>query len=466
MPRISVIKPYVPILLLLLAAVAFQSCASRRLARQAEKLEEAGLYEMAAERYLQSLTANRNNIDAATGLRRTGQRTLELKAANVAEAWNQGDDRATVYLYLDALAWHQRIRSAGIELSMPGQARSHYEDAKPRFLDRSFEEARLLLEEEQFGRAEALFSEIKKIDPSYRDLDQYMRVSKSEPLYREGVEQFNSGYFRRAYTTLSLLLENHGPYKDAAELRKDALEKGMLTIAIADFENVTRYRNVHNLIKRHVISELSNSGNPFVQVVDDRNINAFIREQEQATRLGREMEIGRLMAARALLTGKLTAFEVNEGRVQRTEHRGYLREVIKVRDNVTSEESERTVYHKVTYHEYRRANSARGSFEYQLSSTETGAILASGVIELNPSDEVRYAVFEGDADNLVPGHWEYRDRESPKDAILDEPRHTRGLRDLLTARQTVKPTDVLRDELVSGLASSVSRAVNRYNPEL
>ncbi len=465
MLRISVTKPYVPVILLLMAATAFQSCASRRLARQAEKLEEAGLYEMAAERYLQSFTANQNNIEAATGLRRTGQRTLELKAAHVAEAWNQGNDRTTVYRYLDALAWHQRIRSAGIELSMPGQARSQYEDAKPRFLDRSFEEARLLLEEEQFGRAEALFSEIKKIDPSYRNLDQYMRVSKSEPLYREGVEQMNSGYYRRAYTTFSLLIENHGTYKDAAELRKDALEKGMLSIAIADFENVTRYRNVHNLIRRHVISELSNSGNPFVRVVDDRNVNAFIREQEQAARLGRKMEIGGLMAARALLTGKLTSFEINEGRVQRTEHRGYLREVIKVRDNVTSEKTERTVYHKVTYHEYRRVNSARGALEYQLSSTETGAILASGVIELNPSDEVRYAVFEGDADNLVPGHWEYRDRESPKDAILDEPRHTRGLRELLNARQTIKPTDVLRDELVSGLALSVSQAVSRYNPE-
>ncbi len=465
MPRTSIINRYIPVLLLLLAVTALPSCASRRLARQAEKLEEAGLYEMAAERYLQSFTANNNNIDAATGLRRTGQRTLEEKAARVARSWNQGDDRETVYRYLDALAWHQRIRAAGIELSMPGQARSQYEEAKPRFLDRSFEEARLLLEEEQFGRAETIFSEIKRIDPSYRDLDQYMRVSKSEPLYREGVEQLNKGNYRRAYTTLSLLIENHGLYKDAAELRKDALEKGMVTIAIADFENVTRYRNVHNLIRRHVISELSNSQNPFISIVDDRNVNAFIREQERAARLGRDMEIGRLMAARALLTGKLTAFSVNEGRVQRTEHRGYLREVVKVRDNVTREESERTVYHKVTYHEYRRVNSARGIFEYQLSSTETGAILASGVIELNPGDEVHYAVFEGNADNLVPGHWEYRDRESPKDAILDEPRHTRGLRELLNARQTIKPTDTLRDELVGGLAASVSQAVNRYNPE-
>ncbi len=465
MQRISAITPYLPILLLLLAVTTLPSCASRRFARQAEKLEDAGFYEMAAERYLQSFNANRNNIDAATGLRRTGQRTLEAKAARVTQAWNEGDDRETVYRYLDALNWHQRIRATGIDLAMPAQARSHYEDARPRFLDRSFEEARLLLEEERFSRAEAIFSEIKRIDPSYRDVDQHMRISRSEPLYRDGVEYYNSGYYRRAYYTFSMLINNHGNYKDARELQQDALDKGMLTIAVADFENTTGHRTIHNTLRREIVSQLSGTVNPFIRVVDDRNIDAFLREQERAAALGREMEVGGLLAARTILTARVTNFEVSGGGMQRTERRGYLREVVKVRDNVTREESERTVYHKVTYHEFRRANSTRGSIEYQLSSTETGTILLSGKADLNPRDEIYYAVFDGDLKNLVPGHWEYRDRESPKDVIRDEPGDIRNLRSLLDARQTIKPIEALREELVKGLASHVSQAVNQFDPE-
>ncbi len=458
------IKPVFFIFLLIILATG-QACTSKRLAKQASNLEDAGLYEMAAEHYLKSFRSNQRNIEAATGLRRTAQRTLESRAIMVNQAWLEGDDRETVYRYLEVLDYHQKIGSAGIQLSIPGQARTNYQEAKPRFLDNTFEEARLLLEEERFNRAESLFLEINRIDPDYQDLSRYMRVSRSEPLYRTGTDQLNSGFYRRAYQTFTTLLNNHGAYKDARELREDALKKGRLTVAIADFENRTRQRNIHELIKSRITAELSSGSNPFIQVVDDRNINAFLKEQQMAARLGSEMKVGHLMAAKALLTGELTSFEIREGRLQQTEKRAYLKEEIEIVDGVTREKTTRTVYHKVTYVEYSRENSASGSFRYQLSSTETGAILASGVIELSPSDKVNYAVFDGEPDKLVPGHWEERNRDSPKDNIRDEARHIRPLQNLLSARQEIRPAGSLRNELAEGIASAVSQAVNDHNPE-
>lgn len=452
-------------MILLVILAGGQACTSKRLAKQASNLEDAGLYEMAAEHYLKSFSSNQRNIEAATGLRRTAQRTIESKAIRVNQAWLEGDDRETVYRYLEVLDYHQKIGSAGIELSIPGQARTNYQEAKPRFLDNTFEEARLLLEEESFTRAESLFLEINRIDPDYQDLSQYMRVSRSEPLYRTGTDQLNSGFYRRAYQTFTNLLNNHGSYKDARELREDALKKGRLTVAIADFENNTRQRNIHEIVKSRITAELSSGSNPFIQVVDDRNINAFLREQQVATHLGSDMKIGQLMSAKALLTGELINFEIREGRLQQTEKRAYLNEEIEIVDGVTREKTTRTIFHKVTYYEYTRENSASGSFRYQLSSTETGAILASGVIELSPSDKVHYAVFDGKSDKLVPGHWEDRNSDSPKDNIQDEARYIRPLQNLFSARQEIKPPGSLRDELTEGIASAVSRAVNDYNPE-
>jgi tetratricopeptide (TPR) repeat protein len=456
---------YVPALLLLVIVIGGQACTSKRMARQAQKLEEEGLYEIAAENYLRSFRANPNNIEAATGLRRTGQRTLESKAELVSQAWFSGNDRETVYKYLDALEYLQRIRATGIELTMPPQAASHYEEARPRFLDSMFEEARLLLDEENFSLAESMFSEILRIDPSYLDLSHYLRISRSEPLYRVGVDQLSSGFYRRAYHTFSNLIDNHGSYKDARELRDDALSKGMLTIAISEFENTTRLRNAHNIIKSRIAAELSNMNNPFIQIVDDRNLDAFLRKQEVAARLGSEIKIGRLMAVKALLTGKLTSFEVREGRLQSTERKAYLKEVIETEDNVTREKSSKTIYHKVTFYEYRRENKASGTFHYQLSSTETGAVLVSGVAELSAGDQVHYAVFDGETENIVPGHWENIDRDSPKDNIRDEPKQIREMQNLFEARQDIKTADMLRNELTGGIALAVSEAVNAYNPE-
>jgi tetratricopeptide (TPR) repeat protein len=450
---------------LLLVMIACQGCLSGRLVKRAQKFEDAGLYEIAAENYLRSFNANPKNIDAATGLRRAGQRSLDLKASNVDKACASGDDRATVYSFLDVMAYHKKIRKTGIDLSVPGQARTCYEEAKPRFLAASYEEARLLLEEENFSRAESILSEIKQVDPDYRDLGQYMRISKSEPLYREGINQLNNGSYRKAHMTFSNLINNYGPYKDANELREDALSNGMLTIAIADFHNKSSQENTHDIIKTRINAAVSNLNNPFIRVVDSKNTALFLEEQEKAALTGSRMQIGRLMAARALLTGSLLEFDVQEGRTQRTERRAYLKEVFETEDNVTREKSTRTVYHKVTYNEIRRENQASGSFQFQLSSAETGAVLVSGVAELKPADKIHFAVFEGKHENLVPGHWEYRDRESPKDVINKEPAAVRSLLNLFAASNTIRTTAELQNELINGIAREVSQAINNYNPE-
>ncbi len=453
------------ILLLLVIVIGGQSCRSKRMARQAQKMEAEGLYEIAAENYLRSFKANPNNIEAATGLRRTSQRTLNSKAELVSQAWFSGNDRETVYKYLDALEYQQRIGATGIEIVMPSQAAVHYDEVRPRFLDSMFEEARLLLDEENFGLAESMFSEILRIDPSYSDLSQFLRISRSEPLYRAGIDQLNSGLYRSAYHTFSNILDNHGSYKDARELRDDALSKGMLTIAITEFENTTRQTNAHNIIRSRIASELSNMNNPFIQIMDDRNLDAFLRQQELAARLGSEMKIGGLMAVKALLTGKLTSFDVRNGRLQRTERKAYLKEVVEIVDNVSKKKSSKTIYHKVTFYEYRRESKASGTLHYHLSSTETGAILLSGVAEINSGDKVHYAVFDGETENLVPGHWEYIDRDSPKDIIRDESRQIRELQNLFHARQDIKTANMLRSELTEGIAQKVSEAVDAYNPE-
>lgn len=451
--------------ILLLILVAGQACVSKRLAKQAQKQEDAGLYEMAADNYLRSLNANKKNIDAATGLRRTAQITLNSRIEMVTQAYLSGDDRETVQRYLEAVSYQEKIRNAGITLSIPQQALTYYEEARPRFLEGMFEEARLLLEEESFSQAESILSEIARIDPSYRDISQYMRISRSEPLYRQGIEQYNTGFYRKAYNTFNNLLSEHGAYKDASVLREDALKKGMITIAIADFANTTRERNVHGLLKTKIVTEITSLKNPFLKVIDERNLNVFLREQELAASIGSEMKIGRLLSARAYLTGELATFDLSEGRMQRTERRAYLKEVVSGEDKKTGEKTSETLYHKVTYHEYRRESSASGSFLYQLSSIETGAVMISGVVELNPRDQIHYATFEGDPENLVPGHWEYRSKNSPKDRILDNRNETKRFQSLFSARQSLKSAEDLRTELINGLAAQVVRELDSYNPE-
>ena len=80
-------------IIILVILAGGQACTSKRLVKQARNLEDAGMYEMAAEHYFKSFSSNQRNIEAATGLRRTAQRTIESKAIRVNQAWLEGDDR-------------------------------------------------------------------------------------------------------------------------------------------------------------------------------------------------------------------------------------------------------------------------------------------------------------------------------------------------------------------------------------
>ena len=185
-------RKFLPIILLALAVVA-SGCASKRLAKKGLKFEEAGMYEMAAELYYQSLAANQKNVDAAVGLKKNGQRLLDEKSMQVHKAYFDGNDKQTVYAYLDAKTYHDKVKALGVTLNLSETSQGYFDEAKPRYLQSLYSEARVLLDEEKFKESEAKFAEIKSIDPSYQGIDEHMKVAVAEPVYREGLSFLESG---------------------------------------------------------------------------------------------------------------------------------------------------------------------------------------------------------------------------------------------------------------------------------
>lgn len=457
-------KRILPIILLSVA-VAFTGCVSKRLAKRGLKFEQAGMYDMAADMFYQSIKANHKNVDAAVGLKKNGQRVLDDKTHEVSKSYFDGDDKQTVYSYLDAKAYHQKIAEVGVNLDLSRTAKSYFEEAKPRYLESIYNEARILLDEENFRESEAKFAEIKSIDPDYQGIDEHMKVSKAEPIYREGLNYLTNEQYRKAYYSFNSILDNLGNYKDTKDLKDEALLRAMITISIRDFENRTRQNDLTLIVESKVENAINSLQNPFIKVIDTKNIDQFIDQQAQGTAIGSDIEVGNILAAKAILNGTILRHNLSRGKVNKTEKRGYIKEVVTTKDRASGTEREETKYHKVVYHEVTQENSATLSFQYRLSSTETGTVLVSDALNLKQTDKVHYVIFDGDKSKLVPGHWEHQRKDSPRDKIEDKYSAVRALQRLVDANREIKSVETLQKVILDDVARKVASNIDMYNPD-
>ncbi len=169
---------------LVLIITRFLGCASKRYAKQGMKFEQTGLWEMAAEAYVNSLMACGDNVDAIIGLKRSGNRVLDDRSRYIVKAYENDDLKQVVYFYLDAVKFKNLASGLGVELSVSNLATESFIDAQPRYIENLYAEAARLLEEEKFRQAEVLFTEITLLQPDYGDVADKLMVSKLEPLYR------------------------------------------------------------------------------------------------------------------------------------------------------------------------------------------------------------------------------------------------------------------------------------------
>jgi len=423
------------------------------------------MYEMAAQSYYQSLLANNDNIDARIGLKKNGQRLLDQKIITVHNAYDSGDDKKTVYSYLDAKSYQDQLAALSIEIIIPERTPDMFKEAKARYIEKIYNDAQLFVEDEKFSQSEALLAEIKQLEPGYSNSDELMKVSKSEPLYRQGKEFLNTNMYRKAYANFDQIIKNQGTYKDSKDLRDEVLTKGMVTISLNSIVNKTSDKNLQATLESKIRTSLNNLKNPFVKVLDSKNTDQIIEEQQKALNQGSEIQVGKILAAKALFSGSLISLNVDEGKLNKQSKRGYLKEEITVNDPATGKAKKEYRYHKTTYTEYTQSNQVTSTFQYQLTSTETSAILVSDAMDINASDDLNYITFEGNGNMLVPGYWEYQDKDSAKDKINTSPSDVNNFQKLLKANHTLKSVETLQTEVLDNIARKVAQKINSYNPE-
>ncbi|TVR40077.1 MAG: hypothetical protein EA392_04590 [Cryomorphaceae bacterium] len=427
---------------------------AQSLAKRGDRMNAAGLYTEAADFYFQALQRNRNNVRARIGMSQTGQKVLNDRLDRFSRSNKSGDLHQAVRQYREAQAYQTQLRRVGVEVNIPEFFTQDYERSKEIVLEELYEEAEELLAEQRFEDAKAKFEEVKALDPNFRDARDLADKAFSKPLYIQGKTALDNGDYRKAHGFFRQILDRTPNFKDTRELQREALEKGRIVVALVPFENVSNEANVEKRVSAYLLDELSRLPDPFLRFVDRSDMERLIEEQQLSlSGLFNEetaIRVGELAGAKAIITGKVLDYRVQEGRLQHTRRNGFEGFQVQRKSAETGQTYFETRYRPVQYSEYTGSNSVHLTFQYKLLSLESGEVLSSRIIDRESRDAIHFADFDGNAAMLFPASGNVRN---------PAPAAKRQLDGLLRARRTMKSATELSNALFNDISNQISREV-------
>jgi tetratricopeptide (TPR) repeat protein len=442
---------YLSLLLFLVISGFLVGCSGSNAAfKRGERLATAGFHNEAAEFFMRSVAANRTNVEARQALQRSGQLTLEKMFDGMFVAHASEKHKEVVNIWQDADRYRQRVSRHGVELEMPARFETMFLDSKDIHLNELFLEGENHMAEENFTAAERVFREISKLEPDFKNVGELKNVAIVEPRYREGVLLFDRGRYREAYGHFKVVQEKSPNYKDTKRFIEDCLVFGQFPVIVEPFENAASDdKNVGNRISALITNALAGKNDPFIKVVDRRNLDRVLEEQRLAMAgIARSnSNFSEIVAAAASISGTIIEFNRSEGRLQRAIKSGFESYMQQYQDEEGRTRS-RMQYRPVQYLEFSQTNTVSISVQYQLISMQSGQVLATDLITISNQDVMGYVEYDGNARNLIPANAN-GEMNTNRQAL-------NNLRQLMNGKRTIAPIEALATDLYRDAANRIA----------
>jgi len=444
-----------PWMLTMVLALGWAGCnGSKAFTKRAAKLEEAGMMTQAANLYYTAVVKKPSNLDAAIGLKRSGQVVLGQHIASFDEAVAYNNREGAIAAWQDAEAWHAKLKAVGADLAFPEAKRAQFESVKNAHLDDTYREANTLLEREQFDEAVTQFQAILDLEPGYKDVRALKSLAYCEPRHRKGVLAQEADRYREAHRWFDEVTSEDPGFKDAAKRKGEVLEAGRFTVALLEFKNGSTRPNLEVKIQSLVEQALMSSDDPFLRVVDRESLSMILQEQSMGMNgltSTADVEIGNLLGAKALLRATITTCNVQIGRMSASNKTGYERYTIK-RVNEEGKTVNETKYRQTNYREYNQTGWVDISCTFKFISTITGEVVSTSTVKGRAADEINYIEYDGDRNNFFLSGYSGARTDAGGRADRDR---------LMSSRRVLKSADVMSDEAGQQVASEIQLSIEQ-----
>ena len=411
-------------------------------------METAGLNMEAADYYYRALIKNPGFIEARQALYRTGEQALSNELSVFFQQVQMDEKRKAIYTFLRAKTLRDKLATVNVELSINAQYIADFEQVKAGYINEQYELGLEYLDNENYAAAEAVFKEIGRLEPNYKDINDLKQFAYIEPFYKKGVSALAKEKYRTAYYAFDEVINTDPNYKDSKELLSEALEKGLITLGIIGFENGTNIKNANKKAEAFTLNALSQIEDPFLKILDRLSYKQLIDEHrlnlsgvvDEST----AAETGKLLGVKFVMGGTLLQISKTTGKLTKVQKNGY-KEVVK---------NEHVKYKKTIYYEYQQENRAYVSAQVKVISLTTGEILVSKIISKEILDKVHYYKYEGENNSLYPSLDGKFDTSS---------KNKRRMNELLNSRQSINSVDVLTDNAFRAIANTIKSEVENFS---
>ncbi len=421
--------------------------AQKKILKQAARLEKAGLYEDASERYMDALYRNSTNLTGRQGLQRTAQKILDDMLSNYFQARNTGELQKALKYYEDARFYKERISYFKVELNIPDYYEKDYAEDREKLLSGWYEEARLASAEGRFDAAKSLYTQILSVDPDYRDALELRDATTTAPYYKRGVEAFENQNYVLAWQQFRELKPDDANYNSAKNYMEKIVDELRITMSVLPAQ--TNFHESEWKLRSNIVAQLSQLKSPFIKLVDRENLELIIEEQKLGlTGFVDEKtaaRVGQIIGAQSVLVTKVVNYNYSPGQLVETEKVAY--------SGSSGYTSYNTRFRPVKYREFSQTSSMQVSVQYQLISSETSEVLAADVIHEEMFDEMVYAEYNGDYNRLYPAKGEliYRTGKERQDFL-----------ELFGSKREIASQEELDFRLQTNVASKIAGSLNEF----
>jgi tetratricopeptide (TPR) repeat protein len=338
---------------------------------------------------------------------------------------------------------------------------ANYKDVKNKLqqaLNERYKEGSYYLMQENFKEAELAFEQVKNINNNYLDVKNLHREAASEPIYRKAIKDLKKGKCRTAYLGLDDIIQRFDSYKNADELKSDALVCAEYPIIVESY----RGRNSSGFesnIQNAVIEDILASKNPFVKIIKGSNdiSSPYYNISETSknnTQLKRYIENFYVRTnAKAVLTIHINQYQLQDEPVRSYDVNGLEVKKLKARNG-----SDSLVEKSVVYKEYEKRSTLQSNITYRLVEITTGKILMQKTIQKNDEKQIRYARNNNSNYKLI-----YPTR-TIADRIMRDESNYKNLQALFQTSDQIN-SQSLADNILTDFRKRIVNEILLFNPE-
>ena len=338
---------------------------------------------------------------------------------------------------------------------------ANYKDVKNKLqqaLNERYKEGSYYLMQENFKEAELAFEQVKNINNNYLDVKNLHREAASEPIYRKAIKDLKKGKCRTAYLGLDDIIQRFDSYKNADELKSDALVCAEYPIIVESY----RGRNSSGFesnIQNAVIEDILASKNPFVKIIKGSNdiSSPYYNISETSknnTQLKRYIENFYVRTnAKAVLTIHINQYQLQDEPVRSYDVNGLEVKKLKARNGADS-----LVEKSVVYKEYEKRSTLQSNITYRLVEITTGKILMQKTIQKSDEKQIRYARNNNSNYKLI-----YPTR-TIADRIMRDESNYKNLQALFQTSDQIN-SQSLADNILTDFRERIVNEILLFNPE-